>query len=133
MNTLKVLWWGFQTCFGTFNILLFEASSETRLLDTYLITFSESVISEIQKLRGSSFFPNFSKLNLDFKNAAKNSDKVFCFWDNCIWMAIVKYSLLWTGYIWSAANVLRRGRKICNINKRDFFEQNFLASDQWIL
>ena len=44
-------------------------------LDIYLTTFSESVISEIQKLWGSSFWSNCSKLNLDFENAAKNWEK----------------------------------------------------------
>ena len=42
------------------------------LLDIYLTTFSESVISELQKLLGSSFFSKWLKFNLDFKNAAKN-------------------------------------------------------------
>ena len=51
------------------------------VLDIYLTTFSESVILKIEKLWGSSFFPNFSKLTLDFKNAAKKWEKRFCFWD----------------------------------------------------
>ena len=99
-------------------------------LDIYLTTFSESVISKIQNLGGSSFFKKYLKFNLDFKNAAKNSEKVFCFWDNCIWIGIVKLSLLRTGYFSSVANVLTSSPKIWHVNKRDFFEQNFLASDQ---
>ena len=48
-------------------------------LDIYLTTFSEYVIFEIQKLRGSSFFPKCTKLNLDLKNVAKNWEKSFVF------------------------------------------------------
>ena len=101
-------------------------------LDIYLTTFSESVISKIQNLGGSSFFKKYLKFNLDFKNAAKNSEKVFCFWDNCIWIGIVKLSLLRTGYFSSAANVLTSSPKIWHVNKRDFFQLNFLGSDRWI-
>ena len=101
-------------------------------LDIYLTTFSESVTSKIQNLWGSSFDSKCLKFNVDFKNAAKNWEKVFCFWDNCIWIGIVKLSLLRTGYFSSAANVLRSSPKIWHVNKRDFFELNFLASDQWI-
>ena len=93
-------------------------------LDIYLTTFSETVISKIQNLRGLSFFPKF---NLDFKNAAQNWEKVFCFWGNCIRIDIVKVSLLRTGYLKSASNVLTRSPKIWHVNKRDFFRLNWLA------
>ena len=101
-------------------------------LDIYLATFSESVTSKIQNLWGSSFYSKCLKFNLDFKNAAKNWEKVFCFWDNCIWIGIVKLSLWRTRYFSSAANVLTSSPKIWHVNKRDFFWHNFLASDQWI-
>ena len=80
-------------------------------LDIYLTTFSESVISEIQNLWGSSFFAKCWKFNIYFKNAAKNWEQVFCLWDNCIWIGIVKLSLLRTGYMSSAAKVLTRSPK----------------------
>ena len=67
-------------------------------LDICLITFSESVISEIQNLWGSSFFSKYSKFKLNFKNVEKNCEKIFCFWDNCFWIGIVKLSLLRRGY-----------------------------------
>ena len=35
-------------------------------------------------------------------------------------------------YISSAANELTRSPKNLDVNKRDFNEHNFLASDQWI-
>ena len=73
-----------------------------------------------------------SKFNLDFKNAAKNCQKVFCFSDNCIWIGTVKLPLLRRGYFSSAANVLTCSPKSLHVNKRDFFQLNFLGSDRWI-
>ena len=93
-------------------------------LDIYLTTFSESVISKIQNLRGLSFFPKF---NLDFKNAAQNWEKMFCFWGNCIRIDIVKVSLLRTGYLKLASNLLTSSQKIWHANKRDFFRLNWLG------
>ena len=58
--------------------------------------------------------------------------KFFCFWDICIWIGIVKLSLLRTGYLSSASNVLTSSPKIWHVNRRDFLEHNFLASDRWI-
>ena len=101
-------------------------------LDIYMTTFSESVISEIQHLSGSSFCSKYLKLHLDLKNAAKNYGEIFCYLDNCIWIGIVKLSLLRTGYFSSVANVLTSSPKIWHVNKKEFFEHNFLASDQWI-
>ena len=101
-------------------------------LDIYLTTFSKSVISKIQNRWGSFFFSKYLKFKLDFKNAAKNSEKGFCFWDNFIWIGIVNLSLLRTGYFSSVANVLTSSTKICHVNKRDFFQLNRLGSDQWI-
>ena len=91
-------------------------------LEIYLTTFSESIILKIQNLQGLSFFPKF---NLDFKNAAQNWEKMFCFWGNCIRIDIVKVSLLRTGK--SASNVLTSSQKIWHVNKRDFFRHNWLA------
>ena len=76
------------------------------------------------------FFFKYSKFNLDLKNAAKSWQKLFCFSDNCIWIGIVKMSLFRTGYFSSVANVLTRYPQIWYVNKGDFFEKNFLASDQ---
>ena len=101
-------------------------------LDIYLTMFSESVISEIQKLWRSSFFSKPSKFQIDFKNAAKISEKLSCFCYNCIWIGIVKLSLLRTGYFSSVANVLTSSPKILHVNKREFFQLNWLFRDQWI-
>ena len=101
-------------------------------LDIYLTTFSESATSKIQNLRGLSLFPKHLKFELNFKKSAQNREKEFSFWDNCIWIGIVKLSLLRTGYFSSAANVLTSSPKILHVNKRDVFQLNWLGSDQWI-
>ena len=105
---------------------------EWYILDVYLTTFSESGTSKIQNLWGLSFYSKCSKFNLDFKNGAKNWATLLRFWDNCTWIGIVILSLLRTGCISWAANMLRSSPKIWLVNKRDFFEHNFVASDQWI-
>ena len=132
MNIIKVLWCRFQQCWGTFPMLLVEVSSETALLDIYLTPPLDSVISKIQNLWRSTFFPKNLKCNLDFKNATKKWEKVFYFWDNIIWIGIVKLSLLRTWYFPSADNVLRSSTNILHVNKRDFFHINCLGSDRWI-
>ena len=97
------------------------------ILDIYLTTFSDSVISECHL-----FFPKFLKFNVDFKKVVKNLEKVFCFWDNCIWIGIIKVSLLRRRYLPSVPNVLTSSPKIWYVNKRDFLQVNWLGGDQWI-
>ena len=75
-------------------------------LEIYLTTFSESVISEIQNLWASSFVSKYWKFNLHFKITVKNWEKLFFFWDSCIWIGIIKLPLLRKWYIWSAAQDL---------------------------
>ena len=84
---------------------------------------------EIPQLWESSFVWKCSKFKLDFKNAQKNSEKVFCFWDNCIWIGCVKLSLLRTEYLPSALNVLTKSLQILNITSRDFLKTQL--SSQW--
>ena len=79
MNMIKVLWFRFQQCLCTFAMLIVEGSLKWDFLDISLTTFSQSVISEIKKLSGSSFDSKCLKFNVDFKKAAKNSEKVYCF------------------------------------------------------
>ena len=101
-------------------------------LDVYLTTFSESVIFEIHNLSGQFFCSKRSKFQLEFKNEAKNREKVFYFSDNCIWIGIVKLSVLRTGYFSSIANLLTSSPKTWHVKERNFFEYNFFASDHWI-
>ena len=86
----------------------------------------------MQNLRRSCFYSKILKFNIDFKNGAKNWENGFCFRDNCIWIGIVKLSKLRTGYFSSAGNVLPSSPKILHVNKRNFFEHNFFASDKWL-
>ena len=101
-------------------------------LDIHLTTFPEAVISEAQDLWGSSLFSKYLKFILDFRNSAKNWEKVFCFWDNCVWIGIVKLSLLRRGYFSSAVNVLKSSPKIWHVKNRDFFQLSRLGGEQWI-
>ena len=89
-------------------------------LDIYLTTCSESVISGLPNLCGSSFFSKCSKFRLEYKNAEKNWENDFYFWDNCISSVIVKLSLLRSGYLSLASNLLTSSRKIWHANKRLF-------------
>ena len=81
-------------------------------LDIYMTIFLEVVISEIQNVRVSSFFSKYLKFNLDFENPLKNWGKVFCFRDNCVWIGIIKLSLLRRGYLSFVRNVLTSCPKI---------------------
>ena len=67
-----------------------------------------------------------------FKKCSKKLIETFCFSDSFIWIDIVELPLLRTGYFSSTANVLTSRPKIWDVDKRDLFEHNFLASDQWI-
>ena len=132
MNMIKMVWCKFQQCLGTSAMLLVEGSSETgsfRHLSNLVFGVDNF---ENTKTKGVIFFSKCLKFKLDFKNAAKNWEKVFCFWDNCIWIGIVKFSLLKIGYFSLEANVLPNSTKIWHVNKRDFFQLNWLGRDQWI-
>ena len=132
MNMIKVLWRRFQKWLGTFTMLLFEGSSETFLFkNLYEYVFEVRIFENTKSMR-VIFFLKYLKFKLDFKKGRKNWQKVFCFWDNCIWIGIVKLSLLKTGYFSSAANVLQNSTNILNVNKTDFLQLNWLCRDQWI-
>ena len=57
--------------------MLVEGSLKGVFLDIYLTTFSESVISERQKLWRSAFYSKCLKLNIDFKIHEKIEKKFF--------------------------------------------------------
>ena len=132
MNLIKVLWCRFQQCPSTFTILLLEGSSATGLfrhLSNHVFGVFNSGNRKAVRL---NFLFKIFKIWSSFKKAVKNSEICFCLWDNCIWIDFVKLFLLREGYISSAANVLTSNPKILHVNKRDFFERNFLASDKWL-
>ena len=77
-----------------------------------------------------NFFSKCLNFSLDFENVAKNWGKVFWFLDNGIWIDINKVSLLRRGYLPWAANVLISSPSILHVNKRYFFQLNWLGGDQ---
>ena len=128
----KVLWYRFQQCLGAFTILFFEASCETRLF-RHLSDhdFGVGNFGNTKALRVLFFLKAF-KISDRFQKCTKNSEKVFSFWDNCIWIGIVKLSLWRTRYLSLAANVLTCSPRICHVIKQNLFQLNFLGSDRWI-
>ena len=127
-----MLWCRFQICFSIFTILVVEESSQTGLfkhLSDYV--FGVHKFRKTKSIR-VIFFSRCLKFDLDFKNAAKNCEKFFWFSDIFIWIGIFKLFLLRTRYFSSAASVLTSTPKISHVNKRDFFQLNWLDSDQWI-
>ena len=67
------------------------------------------------------FFWKYSKFNADSKNAEKNSEKHFGSWDKCIWIVLIRLSLLIKEYLSSAVNVLRKGLKNIHVSMSDFW------------
>ena len=132
MNMIYVLWCRLQQCLDIFTILLLEASSETvlfRHLSDYIFRVRNF---ENTKSMRVIFLLKIFKCEPRFQSYCKNLRKFFFFRHNCIWIRIVKLSLLRTGYFLLVANVLTRYPQIWHVNKWDFFEQNFVASDQWV-
>ena len=111
---------------------LWKGPLKRDFLGINLTTFSELVISEIQKLWGSCFWSIGSKFQIDFKMAAKNWENFLYFSDNCMWIGNVILSLFGARYIPLVVNVVKSSPKICHVYKRDFFQVNLLRSDQWI-
>ena len=132
MNTIKMLWADLNSAWARLPCCLSKGGLKGDVLDIYLTTFSESVISEMQNLWGSFFFSKDLKFIVHFKCGAKNWEKVFCCWYNCIWIGIIKLSLLRRGYFSSTANVLTSRPNNWHVKNRDFFQLNWLGSDQWI-
>ena len=123
MNMIKVLWGRFQQSLGMFTMLLVKGSSKTGLfrhLPDHV--FAVRNFGNTKFMRVIFFFSKYLKYNLHFKNAVKNWEKVFFFWDNFIWIGVIKLSLLRKGYFSLAANVLTSTPKIWHVNKGDFFQ-----------
>ena len=67
------------------------------------------------------FFWKCSKFSADSKNAKKNSEKMFCFWDKCIWLVCIHLSLLIRVHLSQAVIVLRKRLKNFHVSKCDFW------------
>ena len=122
----------FKSAWARLRRCLLKDSLKRHFLDIYLTTFSESVISKIQNLWQWSFVSKYLKFNIDFKNSGKHWGKKIFLWDNCIWIGIVKLSLLRKGYFSSAANALTSRLKIWHVYNRNFLQLNILGSGQCI-
>ena len=66
------------------------------------------------------FFWKCPKFNTNSKNAQKDSEKIFGFWDKCIWIVCIHLFLLIREYLSSAVNVLRKGLKNFYVSNRNF-------------
>ena len=122
----------FQHCLGTFTIFLVDASSKLGLfrhLSDYI--FGVPNFENTKPMRVILLFKMF-KIETTFQKCNKKFRKGFFLWDDCIWTGIFKLSLSITRYFPSAANVLTSSPKILHVNKRDFFQLNFLGSDRWM-
>ena len=132
MNMIKVLWRRFKKWLGTFTMLLVEGSSETRILrHVYDYVFRFRNFGNTKSMR-LIFFRKRWIISAKFQKCSEKSENLFCFWDNWMWIGIVKLSLLRTRYFHWAANVLTSSTKILRLNKKDFLELSWLGSDQRI-
>ena len=77
-------------------------------------------------------FSKGSTINVDLKNAHKNSEKLFCFSDEIIWIVCIELSLLRRVYLSSLVNYVTKSLKTLHLPNSDFFQLNFFLSNQWI-
>ena len=66
------------------------------------------------------FFWKCPEFNTNSKNAQNNSEKIFGFWDKCIWIVSIHLFLLIREHLSSAVNVLRKGLKNFHVSNRNF-------------
>ena len=120
---IKMLSFRFQQCVGSFTMLLIEGSSEMGLFRHLSNQVLPSPYFRIYiSYEGHLFFKIYKILNR-FQKCSKKFTKSF-------WIACFKLSVLRGKYLSSAVNVWRNSPKILHITKRDFFQMNFLDSDQ---
>ena len=97
-------------------------------LDIYLITFLGVRYFGNTSAPTVTFFWKYSKFNLFFGNPEKNREKVFCFWENNIWIGFGELFLLRRKYFSLTVNVLTNSLKILHSTRRDIFQLNYLKS-----
>ena len=120
LNMIKVKLCRFEPCLGTFIMLIVDVSSDMGLfthLSNYV--FRVRVFGNAKAVRVIFFFKMFN-IEFRFQKFSEILRKIFCFWDSCNCIGIVKLSLLGTGSFWSGANVLTSSPKIFHVNQRDF-------------
>ena len=130
---IKVLWRRFQKSLGTFTMLLVQGSSKTAIFwHLYDYVFGVRNFGNTKSTSVIFFFFKMFEISARFQKCSEKWRKRFCCWDNCIWIGIVKLSLLRTGYFSWTANVLTRSIKILHVRKWDFFQRDSFGNDQWI-
>ena len=117
----------FQLCLSQFTMLLVDGSSETRLFRHWSNNVFRVRNFGNTKSMTVIFLWKCSKFKLEFKIKEKTWEKVFPFSDNCISTGIVKLSLLRTGKLSLASNVVTSSLKIWHDNKKTFSNSIALA------
>ena len=128
-NGIIVVPFWFEQCLEAINTLITAWSSEARpfrRLSKNL--FRSPSFSEIIRLGYSSFFPKCSKFHAHFRNARKNPEKVFYFWDNGVWTCCAKLCTLQREYLLSAVNVLTNSLKISYQTNAEFFPTQYIPN-----
>ena len=94
----------------------------------------QSIISAKNNFWRSYFLSKHSKFYVDLGNLEKNSENVFWFWGNSIWIGSVKHSLSLREreYLSLGVNILTTNFKISNTTKMEFFDLIFFQSNQKI-
>ena len=77
------------------------------------------------------FFKMFKTL-CRFQKLERNSENIFGFLNNCIWIACSNFCLLWQEYFSLAVNVITNSSKISDLTKRDVFQFNISQIDETI-
>ena len=95
-------------------------------------TFSSLSFQKEITYEAHLFFPKYSKFYVDAGNAAKNSENIFWFSDNCILIGCVKHSLLLREreFFSSDVNMLKNRLNISDTTKKEFFDLIFFQRDQ---
>ena len=119
------------TVFGPVSHVSYGRVLLNRIFQTFVESpFWETVISEIHRLWGWSFFRKCSKFDVHFENREKNWEKGFCFWDNSIWIGCIKFPLLRRECLSSAVKMLTNSLKILHSTNIDFFQLNYIQIDR---
>ena len=120
INMIRALSLRLNQWSARFPCRLSSGALKRELLDIYLsASFGDGSFGNTEARR-VIFFWKCLKFNADSKNAEKNPEKIFCFWDKCIWIVCIQLSLLIREYLSSAVNVLRKGLKNFHVSKSDF-------------
>ena len=124
---IKLLGCRFEQCLVPFTMFLVDGTSQTwlfRHLPNHV--FGNCNLGNTKSMSVIFCF-KIVKFKLEFKNEQKIWEKGFCLWGNCISTGIVKLTLLRTGYLSLAPNMLANSPNTWHVNKRYFFQLHSLA------